>query len=693
MSQSQNNNSRDIRVPSDDSIIRKVHIQANKKTKESQDGMTINVIQETTTGSKYEYIDGTELSAEPRKGEVLVSVKKSGTGNIFTVDLRETKMFSLLRGKYKRSYNIVDGIVRLQEQDLTDQAIRKYVSTNTRIVGNKRKVCDSENPILTINIMDYVFDACVSVFYSVVLIYGPTQSGKTKTTIQTCIDTMNKEDCPTIFITRNYTDEAEQQFKSARAKIYSHMLDVVFLRNDDDYKELTRCMADGVKTIFIGLGNDTTLTKIAKDTSEYSNDKGKHVKYIMAVDEADIYVNKKEESQTSVLLKGLLDGALRKLFISATLLDVTSLITETDYVDKIPTKFAFGDFCLGDKEYYRSFDSFNKYFIDTKDPIQCLKDVMIESNSKSYHNRGLPYITAIFHSEVNSVNEKNALKMSKMDFKIDENKTVKMSMITSDQTGTKLYVKGNMFMEFDDIQEALTYVRVLKHEFVNVFCGKMFSRAFNVTCTTHLCYISALMYLMRDTGASLMVQRIGRMCGISKLKNKCPQYLYAPEKVVHKCIDTVKINQCMIAQTDRSVPFLKSIPKMVMPKRKTHGNVKLSMTRIEKKLKTDTKVSEDLLESLAPLKSISTTKIKERINKNDSDYEPTKGVMLQILKDKIIKYVTGNDNTYRSHSEWFEITGLCGYKNKTVHHHTMMTYLVKSNFLERNVDKKLKLRY
>ena len=682
MSQSQNNKNTQ-RIPSDDTIIREVRISgnipANEKTK---DEMTIKVIQETTTGSKYEYSDGTKLSAVPRKDKVQVVVKKSGAGKPFEVDLPRNK-FSLLKGKYKRPFNIVDGVVRMHEQEhLLDSPSRDKKEPSEKCVPvkvNKRKVRDennenTENTIRTISIMDYVFHACVRVFYSVVLIYGPTQSGKTKTTIETCIDTMNKEDCPTIFITRNYTDEAEQQLKNTRSKIQSYGSDVVFLREDSDYKELTRCMTEGVKSIFIGLGNNTTLTNIAKNISEYSNDI--HVKYIMAVDETDIYVNKKEESQTSALLKGLLDGALRKLFISATLLDVTSLITETDYVDKIPTKFAFGDFCLGDKEYYRSFESFNKYFTQQQDPVKCLKDVMIESNSKSYHNRGLPYITAMFHSQTNSVNEKNALQMSKMNFKIDEDKKVKMSMITSDQTGTKLYTNGKMFREFDDIQEALTYVRVSKHKFVNIFCGKMFSRAFNVTCTEHLCYISALMYLMGDTRASLMVQRIGRMCGISKLENKCPQYLYAPERVVHKCIDTVKINQCMIAQTDKSVPFLTSIPKMKIPKRKTHGNVKLSMTRVEKRLKTDTEAAEALLEKLAPLGSIS---------KSESKSTPiTRPVTIkQRLLDTVRKYVMNNDNKYRTIREWEIITGDFDLKN----YHNVMRVLGEEGFLQKSGTK------
>ena len=600
------------RIPADETIIKQVRISSKDETSKDtiKDGITI--IQETAWESNYKYSDGTLLDVAASGKYIKVTVKKSGAGKTFTANDVGDK-FSLLNGKYRRSFDKADGVVKLLEQDRsTTSTTSTTSSTNTKnmvrktpakIVGKKRKVCGEET-VRTVNIMDYMFEAYVSKFYSVSMIYGPTQSGKTRTTFQKCIDTMNKEDCPTIFITRNYTDEAEQQFKTARAKARSHGFNAVFLRDDNDYKELARCMTEGVKSVFIGLGNETTVTKIAK----YVSLAYKRAKYIMALDEADIYVNKKEESQTSVLLKGLLDGALRKLFISATLLDVTTLITETDHVDKVPTKFAFGDFGddgdgNGDEEYYRSFDSFDKYFIDTKDPVQCLTDVMKASTGPSivYHEHGLPYITAMFHSEVNSVNRKNALEMSNMNFKLGK-KTVKMSMITCDQTGTKLYLNGKMHREFGNIQEALTYVRVSKHKYVNILCGKMFSRAFNVTCTEHLCYISTLMYLMGDTDASLMVQRIGRMCGISKLKNKCTQYLYAPKKTINKCIDTVKINQCMIAQTDRSVPFLESIPKMVMPKRTTHGNVKLSMTRIEKRLKIDTEAAEAMLERLAPIK-------------------------------------------------------------------------------------------
>ena len=77
----------------------------------------------------------------------------------------------------------------------------------------------------------------------------------------------------------------------------------------------------------------------------------------------------------------------------------------------------------------------------------------------------------------------------------------------------------------------------------------------------------------------------------------------------------------------------------------------------------------------------------------DVDIELNSENKINILKHKISKYVkdTGK-NSYKSAKEWLEITGLCGFKNKTVHHHKMMSVLVQTYFLERNSDNKLRLK-
>ena len=65
---------------------------------------------------------------------------------------------------------------------------------------------------------------------------------------------------------------------------------------------------------------------------------------------------------------------------------------------------------------------------------------------------------------------------------------------------------------------------------------------------------------------------------------------------------------------------------------------------------------------------------------------------MNCLKRKLTNYISsGNPNEFKRASEWLAITGLCGFKNKTVHHHMMMSYLVKHGFLERREDNKLRL--
>jgi hypothetical protein len=76
-------------------------------------------------------------------------------------------------------------------------------------------------------------------------------------------------------------------------------------------------------------------------------------------------------------------------------------------------------------------------------------------------------------------------------------------------------------------------------------------------------------------------------------------------------------------------------------------------------------------------------------DKTDSDLGETS---INCLKRKLTDYIAaGNVNDFKRASEWLTITGLCGFKNKTVHHHMMMTYLVKHGFLERSEDNKLRL--
>ena len=78
---------------------------------------------------------------------------------------------------------------------------------------------------------------------------------------------------------------------------------------------------------------------------------------------------------------------------------------------------------------------------------------------------------------------------------------------------------------------------------------------------------------------------------------------------------------------------------------------------------------------------------------NDAEYLPNDGrlpgeTFMNCLKRKMSTYIKdGNLNNFRSAKEWLDITGLCGFKDKTCHHYAVMTYLVNDRFVERQNNK------
>jgi hypothetical protein len=144
--------------------------------------------------------------------------------------------------------------------------------------------------------------------------------------------------------------------------------------------------------------------------------------------------------------------------------------------------------------------------------------------------------------------------------------------------------------------------------------------------------------------------------------------------------------------------FSNRIPLKFIAPMKNIGNLSLK-TKTNPEAAKEARIfkKNEAIEIFTKLHPKEYTKFRERINKDviddvtenidkideDPDYEPTKGTKLQILKDKIIKYVTDNsDNTYKSHSEWFKITGLCGF-DKIDGHHMAITTLFKKGILQR----------
>jgi hypothetical protein len=83
----------------------------------------------------------------------------------------------------------------------------------------------------------------------------------------------------------------------------------------------------------------------------------------------------------------------------------------------------------------------------------------------------------------------------------------------------------------------------------------------------------------------------------------------------------------------------------------------------------------------------------ENWSRNNGRLERNEGeTFISTLKKTLTKYANSDvgkkdKNTFKTATEWLKITGLCGFKNKTVHHSTMIKELVKCSFLERKGTK------
>jgi len=82
------------------------------------------------------------------------------------------------------------------------------------------------------------------------------------------------------------------------------------------------------------------------------------------------------------------------------------------------------------------------------------------------------------------------------------------------------------------------------------------------------------------------------------------------------------------------------------------------------------------------------TNIENMVNVSNTESNDVGETFMNCLKRKLSKYISdGNVNKFRTAKEWLDITGLCGFKDKTCHHYAIMTYLVKDGFIERNGNK------
>jgi hypothetical protein len=438
---------------------------------------------------------------------------------------------------------------------------------------------------------DITIVADVSDNHSVKFIYGRTQTGKTEETVESITQRMKVDNCCGIYFCRAYTQEQSEQAENIRERIQEYAeidVDVVLVKKATDYKKITNAMKNrDSSTLYVVMANEASLLKIFECMSN-----GDEVRFAVALDEADMYVKEKSSSSISKKLKMIMSAAICKYFISATLLDVSCMIKDTDIIEAIPSKFAFKNEVAGDDRVYRSLHRCIRYDIDipkknTEGGIECaMKCVGQALRDKlyvEYNNRGLPYLICHFHTEQVKPNEEIAKAMSASNLE-----GVDIAGITFDAKGATIYENGRVSKKFTRLNESIQYLKDKNTSVIHMMAGALCNRAFRVTSVDYEVYISLGIYgYNNDQEASTAVQKLGRMCGLTPKRLMCAQRVFCDQKVFYKAIDCTNVTTSFVqtAVDNPTEKFAEMKEMVVIPERKSKK--KLSVNSVETNFTVD----------------------------------------------------------------------------------------------------------
>ena len=418
----------------------------------------------------------------------------------------------------------------------------------------------------------------VSTSHSAKLIYGRTQSGKTRKTTRTLLQRMQVDKCCGLFLTRNYNTELKTQVGTLQgyADKFRTGMEVIPVYADnpkwDKVVESMR-MRDSTK-LYVLMGNSSSLTKMFNLMKNSDR-----LRYTVAIDEADIYC--KTKTGISKLVKLLCDGAIAKYFISATILDCSLLINAGDKVEAIPTKFAYEDRVDGEKVFYRSYRNSRYHHLPNENNtakaayengVKIMK--LVEENKVYIHfdKAKIPYMFLHFHSESNAKNGHLAGEFSKCE--LAGRKVYGLTFDSSGGSGgckASLYSGGCVVKTTDGLGEMITYLMKTPKSVIYMMGGKLVSRAFRVTCSNYRAMVSCLIYNYKNYGdASVMTQRFGRMNGLSPLElGWCTQEIFSSLNNYHRVLDTVEWTSGFVrtAEKNPTKVFSKMKTMVVVPVR------------------------------------------------------------------------------------------------------------------------------
>ena len=187
----------------------------------------------------------------------------------------ESRFKNKMRCSGKNSWLVLGGIwleVIIQDEIIHDIRIPKESLNQKRITTKMEKITKIKT-ISKIKIVDKVIIygtkkiTCeVSKYHSVKMIYGRTQSGKTKEVLLALTQRMKIDKCCGLFLTRNYNSELEDQIGALKGYIDKFESDIeiiaIYAKNPKWHKVVESMRTRDSSKLYVLMGNSSSLTKL-----------------------------------------------------------------------------------------------------------------------------------------------------------------------------------------------------------------------------------------------------------------------------------------------------------------------------------------------------------------------------------------------------------------------------------------------
>lgn len=235
------------------------------------------------------------------------------------------------------------------------------------------------------------------------------------------------------------------------------------------------------------------------------------------------------------------------------------------------------------------------------------------------------------------------------------------------------------------IQQALQYLkdhRLFVFSDILIIAGLLASRGISFTSSDYEWHLND-MYYIPSSSATIpeMIQSVGRLCG--RNRGKGPLHLHTTKKIAEQIYNGYNFTDELIAEAmiqpvieaEKQKEEQSLADKMLtidMEKKKFPVGRKITnKTKVNKgdfNLKNHTVVGRRSMEEYKYKKA----KVEEP---EDEELKP-----IDVLKKMIQHH---DDGIWRNHNTWYDLTGDCGYQDKSNHHKAMTQTLVNQHFIEK----------